>query len=38
MLEAAVADTGSFEKAGLFRYILSEAILGIAATAEEAIP
>jgi hypothetical protein len=37
-LESAIADTTGVEQAGLFRYMMSETILGIEASEEEALP
>jgi len=37
-VESAIADTAGVEKAGLFRYMVSETILGIEEDAEEVTP
>ena len=37
-IEAAIADTAGVEKAGLFRYLVSETILGVEVGAAEALP
>ena len=37
-IEAAIADTAGVEKAGLFRYLVSETILGIEVSEEAATP
>lgn len=37
-IEAAIADTTGVEKVGLFRYLVSETILGIEVSEEEAMP
>ena len=37
-IEAAIADTTGVEKAGLFRYLVSETILGIEVSEEETLP
>lgn len=36
-IESAMMDTAGVEKAGLFRYIVSETILGVEATEEEVV-